>query len=113
MKTVKEIVINHVSTGVEYNCESCYFEEVCAQTEHVPREIDTCRLGYWQLQSESDNDGFAYKIWDVKESEYITNGNFGRASYDCFPEKSVARIAGRLLGKGNYEIHKFKLKRVE
>jgi hypothetical protein len=56
---------------------------------------------------------YTYKIWCKKKTKYITNGNWGRASYDCFPESSVRNIAGRILGKGNYEVHKFKLERVE
>lgn len=63
----------------------------------------------------STDDMFTYKIWDIAKKEYIANGkrwDSARAPYDCFPEGSVAKIAGRLLGKGNYEIHKFKLERV-
>ena len=56
---------------------------------------------------------YTYKIWNIKERCYVINGNYSRrqsrAKYDCFPEKSVKQIAGRLCGKGNYEIHKFKL----
>jgi hypothetical protein len=55
---------------------------------------------------------YTYKIWDIKEKCYITNGNYGRATYDCYPESAVKQIAGRLCGKGNYEVHKFKLERV-
>jgi len=58
------------------------------------------------------DDMFTYKIWDKKEKVYDSNGNYGRAAYDCFPAKSAAKIAGRRLGAGNYEIHKFKLERV-
>lgn len=62
------------------------------------------------------NDMFTFKIWDIKNAHYISNSarfDSARAPYDCFPEKSVKKIAGRLLGKGNYEIHRFRLIRDE
>lgn len=52
---------------------------------------------------------YTYKIWDKVLMKYVENGNYDRASYDCFPEKSVKQIAGRICGKGNYEIHRFNL----
>jgi hypothetical protein len=32
-------------------CESCYFEEPCLQTEHMPKEILECqgKDGYWVI----------------------------------------------------------------
>lgn len=57
---------------------------------------------------------YTWKIWDIKKKRYVSNGggySTARAPYDCFPEKSVTKIAGRLLGKGNYEVHKFLLQR--
>lgn len=62
------------------------------------------------------NDMFTFKIWDIKNAQYISNGarfDSARAPYDCFPEQSVKKVAGRLLGKGNYEIHRFRLIRDE
>jgi hypothetical protein len=52
-----------------------------------------------------------YKIWNIDTQSYVSNGNFERAAYDCFPEKSVKQIAGRLCGPGNYEIHEYRLKK--
>lgn len=65
------------------------------------------------MEEEATQEMFTYKIWNIKHKRYETNGNWQRAKYDCFPEESVKKIAGRLCGKGNYQIQKFKLERVE
>lgn len=104
------------NSGNEPVCESCYFENVCAQTEFVPGDITECERGsyVWALADDSEC-MYTYKIWDKKKEVYVRNNTaYGkRAPYDCFPKKSVNKIASRLLGQGNFETHKFKLIREE
>ena len=99
-------------------CEACYFEDVCMQTEFCPVEIRKCESKkgqYWELRDQEDYKMFTYKIWNIKEQKYMDNAgaSTARAAYDCFPEKAVKQIAGRLCGKGNYEVQRFKLERSE
>ena len=53
-----------------------------------------------------------FKIWDVVKKCYKTRYAPGSAAQSTWDTLSTAKqIAGRLLGKGMYEIHTFKLER--